>query len=627
MLLVALCALMVASSLVPAAAARADVLPQTPVRAVFDDPFLSHQQGYYGYHGFTVLDVDGRPIMNTQLGFIATVAGPNATVSPIYGQIDSYGRGVFGYYASLAGIDTFTVEVGTATGSAQRKYGGPQLQQVSGVATRIDFDQSHTLRPTQSYQYHGFYVFGTDDQPLTYSFNPWTAVVAGPNGPLTIGGRLDQYGRGVFGYAAGPIEGTDVITVEVGAASAQATRAYEDGASFPVVPEPLLIGYRRIAQKTPPSQILLLDANVLQDGSAQASKDAGYTSCEGVVQKKSHGASIYRTKKACDAAKRMRAFAARVAHLAIKTVGDGMGFVPDVITLQETYASDARTIANELFLATGYRYTVHGHNSDFGNLSDGSAGNSGTALLFNEETMLVERAPTTIETKDPYGFERIRRHLIGAQIKKPDLVEVYANRQYFNRGRSIGTAAIHFAVGQEQKKGLVSAGNRQQTKALWFREVADELYRQWCCVSHSVIAGDFNEVRCVENPSPDNDLEGFAADDPAADGTVTLENSTCVGGVRAMHRAASERGFVDAIYSQYGATDPTLQTQYQDGLGHRRYRIDHIFARSSTIERASFDISCGLGDPNLNNCDYLSHPQRYSDHRLLWALLADGVTS
>lgn len=201
---------------------------------MFDDQVLERPANSYQYHGFTVFDAVGAPIKGQFLAFTATVVGSNSgsVGGPIQGTLDQHGRGVFGYFASLQGIDTLVVNVGHAVGHAERTYSTPSTVGLVEPAFRIEFDENHTLRPTSSYQYHGFNIYNAENQPLR-GFEEWVVVVSGINGPQTFTGMTDSSGRGVFGYFAGSTQGMDTLTVQADTATGSATRAYEpsDGAT------------------------------------------------------------------------------------------------------------------------------------------------------------------------------------------------------------------------------------------------------------------------------------------------------------------------------------------------------------------------------------------------------------
>jgi len=226
----------VATYLGAAAPAGAGVNMEVPALIVFDDQLLERPAQTYQYHGFTVYDAKGAPLRGQFLDWTATVEGVNAaeSVPPFTGKLDQYGRGVFGYFALRKGLDVLTVTVAPVVGHAERTYSTPATVTVVEAAVRVEFDDLHTLRATQSYQYHGFTVYGSDNQPLRTP-RSFRAVVAGVNGPTTATGTTDSSGRALFGYYAGATEGEDVLTVEVDAAVGEATRAYEASADTPGV--------------------------------------------------------------------------------------------------------------------------------------------------------------------------------------------------------------------------------------------------------------------------------------------------------------------------------------------------------------------------------------------------------
>jgi hypothetical protein len=227
-------------------------LPQVndrpPARVAFDNATQTLPSPWYGYHGFTVLDAQGSPVYGRYLQFTAVVAGPNGPLT-INGQLDYYGRGTIGYWADKPGVDSITVNAATANGTAARTYapnvqppptGVPPLPPVQSpnvpaVAARVAFDQAAQSLPAPSYGYHYFTVFGADNKPLYGQYSKFTAVVSGTNGPKTIEGNVDYWGRGVFGYNASA-PGADTLTVSVGAATGEAARTY--GAPNQNLPNP-----------------------------------------------------------------------------------------------------------------------------------------------------------------------------------------------------------------------------------------------------------------------------------------------------------------------------------------------------------------------------------------------------
>lgn len=216
------------------------LLPTTPAanaatlgRVVFDDSSYTAPTQYYGYHGFTVYDSNGQPVIGTYDAWTAVVSGPNGPLT-FSGKLNYYGQGVFGYYAANPGIDVLTVTTAVAAGEATRNYGTEPFVPDAAVGTpvRVEFDDVHRSEANPHYGYHGFTAYDAAGNPVRGSFLGWTATVAGVNGPLSFQGRLDSGGRGVFGYYA-TNAGTDVLTVIVDAASGEATRSYDPGNPLP----------------------------------------------------------------------------------------------------------------------------------------------------------------------------------------------------------------------------------------------------------------------------------------------------------------------------------------------------------------------------------------------------------
>jgi hypothetical protein len=76
---------------------------------------------------------------------------------------------------------------------------------------------------------------------------------------------------------------------------------------------------------------------------------------------------------------------------------------------------------------------------------------------------------------------------------------------------------------------------------------------------------------------------------------------------------------VDSVFKVHGDSQTEMNRQYEDGNSSRDQRVDYIWVkRAGDPERASHDVTCGNSDGT--NCDILNHPQRYSDHRLVFSI-------
>ncbi|MFN2589086.1 MAG: calcium-binding protein [Actinomycetota bacterium] len=264
-----------------------------PARVVFDESSRSDPAPWFGYHGFSVLDAEGRPLLGQYSRFTATVQGVNGPLT-FDGYLDYYGRGVFSYYAARAGADTLTVAVGPAAGEAARTYGvsNPSLPQVNDrPAARVQFDNAAQTLPAPWYGYHGFTVYDAQGTPVYGRYLQFTAVVAGPNGPVTINGQLDYYGRGTIGYWADK-PGADTITVNAGSAAGSAARTYAPNVQPPPVGIPPLPPVPPV-QAPPVNQSPV--ARITFDDPAQLLLPLPYYGCHGFTATDATGTAPYGT--------------------------------------------------------------------------------------------------------------------------------------------------------------------------------------------------------------------------------------------------------------------------------------------------------------------------------------------
>lgn len=145
------------------------------------------------------------------------------------------------------------------------------------------------------------------------------------------------------------------------------------------------------------------------------------------------------------------------------------------------------------------------------------------------------------------------------------------------------------------------------------------------------LAGDFNIHRCQNKPGGEDDPQ--TGDFPSGgtcnprDWWASLTTAGPVG-----------PNFGDVIFETHGDSDPTLYDMYKDGCvtenpqgggcaqtHYGRKRIDYIFNYLTRNRPASKDLTCGQNvGAQVPNCSAQSNPERYSDHRLWWALLNVG---
>lgn len=408
---------------------------------------------------------------------------------------------------------------------------------------------------------------------------------------------------------------------------------------------------------SPPGQVLVLSANVLQ---SLTHRD-GYVDDCGAV-----GAGA---DKDCNAEGRELAFARRIKKLAEKSQGltdqsvDGMDMVPDILLLQETRCDDARGIAKEL----RRRIRVGGavpeikvaacreepkYEGDDGN-PEGPVLND-TAVLYNESELELIRVRTVLTAYDssqnPEDCDDPTRNFFidGDGDGQNDCI-VKWKRHYralfeeVKSGKKVAVASVHLTTSTHNSKQARPVLLRQ-----WMTKIANHLQR--FDASSYVIAGDLNAQRCV-------DTTGDEVTEPGE--VVEALNSPEPQGCTPTAWWGSLTGpgydYLDSVFDEHGDlrkrnTQRDLDRQYFKGCssdlfydevtknctqyGGENKRIDFVFAKGPVADPvlgASFDINCGVDDPPSPgfqpHCrsrppEAWGNPRRYSDHRLLWGLVA-----
>jgi hypothetical protein len=199
----------------------------------------------------------------------------------------------------------------------------------------------------------------------------------------------------------------------------------------------------------------------------------------------------------------------------------------------------------------------------------------------------------------------------------------------------IATASVH-NPSSPQLEGLAPEQRDPYVKH-WSEKVADYLKRRYgSLVQHLTLTGDFNLKRCAD-PATGQPQE-----------PVTCQQRQWWTAMTTSDPAKNNRiyQFGDAVYDRVVAegrasVDPY---QYWDGCEtfdngqcltdrQRDKRIDYIFDRAAgsvpaTPYMASHDLTCGVVvkgfDTAKRNCDELKNPERYSNHRLVWAFVGGG---
>ncbi|MBA2725690.1 MAG: hypothetical protein H0U53_06855 [Actinobacteria bacterium] len=189
-------------------------------------------------------------------------------------------------------------------------------------------------------------------------------------------------------------------------------------------------------------------------------------------------------------------------------------------------------------------------------------------------------------------------------------------------GAEVAVASTHFVRSDTH----LNAAARETKAAEWAEKLTKNLDRY--AAATAVLGGDFNIQRCFSQQSL-----------PLVP-TPSREPQTC--DTRSWWTTLVSRGYQDNVYEQHGNparlnTQADLDKQYEDGCSQlnssggceiqhfREKRIDFIFT-TSPAGPSSHDLTCGQDHPapgaNPPNCDNLSHPRRYSDHRLVWSLVS-----
>lgn len=432
-----------------------------------------------------------------------------------------------------------------------------------------------------------------------------------------------------------------------------------------------------------PDEILVMTTNVLQGNASElacprAGKEADPSTPRG------------RKQKSCGAEDRETAFAVRVSELAEKLLGDmdGMGAVPDVILLQEvrrdhpnTSDDDVLDIVKKLngsLLVDADADSAADDPADFriGKARKGdwvfnktggdpptSVVKADTAIIFNWHTMRRLPSPDGSnqldkgmhydatytgadqaqgnECKNSSGVDIVldvdldgidecktrtykRNFILGLRKRNSVLSVAVASvhlvtRDFLNRG---DTAAER----EEMERTQTDTNSRKKTE--WLDAIATLMNTHYpppaavnplaWSVTHRFIGGDFNIRRCIapkyETTQPEN-----PDDEPE-------ERQACT--ERTWWTSLSETGYEDSVFAVHGATQASLDTQYQDGNVRREQRIDFVMGQriagrlgSAGYTGASHDITCGLP----TNCNRLRNASRYSDHRLVWGRAKEPV--
>lgn len=440
--------------------------------------------------------------------------------------------------------------------------------------------------------------------------------------------------------------------------STAATEEYDDPPAAPTPTSPTdPLASPTTLSVTGPGQVLVVTVNALQ---LQRATDEPCPEIGVEVE----GTTDYENSEGCGATLRKQAFAKRIVSLAQKEVGaegDGMRFAPDIIVLQEVGCGDAGDLAAQLkshiqvdvgsgVQPANYEPTHCSTEQNRNTKLDRSKAEKkagvkrkqikwDTAFLHLTQTMTTlargngRDAGANNEVAD-YTYQQRPTKCNSENEKKKhdqdcDLIfrrqVIQGFQETVDGGFRLAVASIHYppfrSLADSEHRGLIEG---------WATQVADRLGKRYpdTEVDYRLIAGDHNFERCESHP--ENPKEPVLP--PQCGESAWWTALTGVG-----------RRYRDSVYSAHGTTDETMEQQYRDGcldyeiedreclLAYfRPFRIDFVFpqpvgAVQDASRDASHDLTCGEGDPNAaanrRNCRYLPNAERYSDHRLVWAIL------
>lgn len=330
-----------------------------------------------------------------------------------------------------------------------------------------------------------------------------------------------------------------------------------------------------------------------------------------------------------DESPRPAKFADRVKFLTHKSRSiesdykDGIGGnLPDLILLQEVNCDITATVVAQLNAERNFGTGTFA--------GPACGGGTDTAIVFNRDSLTFKtrkRAFTTHNASD-IGVPSFTDLETGEEIGCPEGTTSKAHWMA-KFAKDVGEGFVAVSSAHFIPRGClnpltdVQKDNRYNR---WAGEMRAELNSFGSGAAFFVAGGDFNNHRCDPN-------------------TPTKEFGDCRDSVEAplgeerewwfnMHHNSDtdeSRNFIDAVFDRHCSSkatcDANLRKQYRDGatsLGdanRRDKRIDFIFVRSATeIVAASHDLSCGIRrDPP--NCKDENNEDRYSDHRLMWAIV------
>lgn len=236
---------------------------------------------------------------------------------------------------------------------------------------------------------------------------------------------------------------------------------------------------------------------------------------------------------------------------------------PDVVLLQEVVRKTARRVARAFTNKTGDSYRVI------------KSCPLKTSYIFitkrrrlNCETGIVINT-ANIDVIDRGGFVRTTYAMKHAAEKVVTRKHAHALFRRDDGGPRFAAMSVHWV----QKKGIKGERRQFSYQDAWATKQADRLVDRYKTASVRLMAGDFNQDRCAEQPSRNCQ--------PLAPFYETL--------------TGSRYGYIDAIRAV-----------------HPQGGVDFLFSTTNVID---------AGVDNTYNKDTTDPKKFYSDHRFRWALL------
>jgi hypothetical protein len=252
------------------------------------------------------------------------------------------------------------------------------------------------------------------------------------------------------------------------------------------------------------------------------------------------------------------------ARVLARRVLEDVRYYPDAILLQEVVRKSARKVAQMFTRMTGNRYVAaRSARTSWNPVGRRRVVNTDTAIVVNVSTMRKTSRGGWI--KSPYA----RRHAVGTLVVRRHAYVAIAERRGNVRMPLVST---HWVRPSSIETGKLA--RRYQNR--WAKRIASVVDRRYPRAGLKVVGGDFNQNRCVYEPS--NRCR------PLSPFYRTLRNR--------------RNRYVDAIFRKLA-------------MGG----VDYLFATARVLDAGvdvDYDKNDAQGDPS----------QWYSDHKFRWALLA-----